>query len=351
MKSFIRLFIGVFFKGISVIICFLLLIINVKAQVSSSSLQGSWIKTNVTFKNGAAVPDYEIVKSGYLRYTFKKPELISMCISYQSEETQMNFALTENVLDIKNPNGYITNGFLVEKATADELVLLQNEQGRFESPSCLRFYFIPEVKYQKSIPLSVNDIMSIKDNDTVFKVSEKIYPRYNGSVGLHDYLRSNIPEYENVSSTNAHLVATFIVNKNGVADSLHILQSINPSFDKQFVKAFNKVKKNWQPALHNNKPVAVQMTEEFRFVSSATLLPSYDYNNKAMNAFNKGQFDQALYYYDMALKSLPNDVENLYQRAVCKIALGNKTSACEDLKLVKKSGSTLADLLIEKNCN
>jgi tetratricopeptide (TPR) repeat protein len=174
---------------------------------------------------------------------------------------------------------------------------------------------------------------------------------YKGDGNFQDYLTENIPECKNVNTTNAHFVATYIVNPAGIADSLHILESINPEFDKQFTKAFDRAKKKWQPASLHGRNVSVQMTEEFRFISGANFLPSFDYSQKGKAAMRQGQFDQALFYFDFALANYPTDTETLYSRAVCKLALGNKEGACTDLNTIKSLGSSAADDLLRKNCN
>jgi tetratricopeptide (TPR) repeat protein len=191
--------------------------------------------------------------------------------------------------------------------------------------------------------------LAIKGNDTTFKESPKIYADYKDET-FFEYLQKNIPEFRNVSSkTDARVVATFIVEPTGKADSLHIREGVNEAFDSQFTRAFKRAK-FWQPGMHGGKKVAVQMTQKFSFFSSSTFLPGYDFSAKGHAAMQKQQYDQAIYFFDEALKSIPDDTGNLYNRAVCKLALGNKAGACEDLTAVKRLGSTIADELISKNC-
>lgn len=330
--------------------CCLVTSLNLYAQTSNQSLFGSWVKTHVEYKNGEELPDEKQVKSAYLKYIFSKADDFRMCFDYRSKGMEMTYGLDGNVLEIKNSNGYLTNSFLVEKANSEQLVLLQRGNDGFNGADCLRYYFEPEILYQKSIPLTSNDLVSIKGTDTVYKASQKIFAMYKGEGDFHDYLTRSIPEFSAVEPTDAHFVATYIVNEFGIADSLHILEQINPDFDKQFIKAFNKARKNWQPATLKGKNVAVQMTQEFRFISSANFLPNLDYSSKGKEAIKQGQWDQAVYYFDKALEKFPDSIDNLYNRAVCKIALGNKTGACKDLNAIKLLGSTVADELIRKNC-
>jgi tetratricopeptide (TPR) repeat protein len=330
--------------------CCLLTSFHVYAQTRDQLFKGSWVKTQVVYKNGEQLPDDNQLKSSYVKYVFSNPDLLAISFDFRYNGAKMTYEVDKNILEIKNSHDYLTNSFLIEKAGNDQLVLLQKDGDGFESPYCIRYYFVPETDYQRSIPLTANDVLKIKGNDTVYKSSAKIYATYKDEDGFHDYLTANIPEFKNVENTNAHLIATYIVNEFGMADSLHMLEGINSSFDSQFTKAFNKVKKKWQPAVYGGKNVSVQMTEEFRFISGANFLPSYDYSVKGRKAMLRGEYDQALYYFDKALETYPEDTDSLYNRAICKIALGNKSGACADLNSIKRSGSTLADALIQKNC-
>ena len=93
------------------------------------------------------------------------------------------------------------------------------------------------------------------------------------------------------------------------------------------------------------------MQKQFRFVSSRNFLPSYDFSNKGREAMKAKEYLRALYYFDMGLASLPSDNDMLYQRAVCKIQLGNLKSACEDLQKLKALGNTSGDVLTDKTCH
>jgi tetratricopeptide (TPR) repeat protein len=328
-------------------ICFSTLIYG---QVSNKSLTGNWIKTRIIFKNGEQLPDDKVIKSEYIKYIFGNPNSLSMSFDFKYKGTAMLYELTGNLLEIKNSYGYLTNSFLVETVNDQQLVLLQKGQEGFDSPDCLRYYFTREALYQQAIPLTSSDVIGVKEKDTLYKASAKIYAVYKGENDFHDYLKANISEYDNVQSTNSHFVATYIVNELGAADSVHILESINSSFDRQFLKAFNKTKKDWQPASLNGKKIPVQMTEEFRFISGDNFLPNYDYSRKGNEAMKQSHFDEAIYYFDKALEKYPDNLDNLYHRAVCKLSLGNKTGACEDLNRIKQLGSSIGDSLLEKNC-
>jgi tetratricopeptide (TPR) repeat protein len=321
------------------------------AQTGKSQLMGSWIKSKVEYKDGEELPDGEALKYSYLRYHFEAPNKAYVALAYNDRGTAMTFHTNSNVLELKNSFGFVSNSFLVEKQSADELVLLQMAQGGFESPDCLRYYFVSEESFQKSIALKPSDILSINGTDTLYDSSPRVYARYKGDSSFHDYLTANIPAYKGVVASDNFFLATFIIRKSGEVDSLQVLEGISPTFDKQFVKAFNKAKGKWQPATIGGRSVDVRMQEQFRFVSSDNFLPSYDYSNKGKEAMRAKEYLKAIHYFDRGLEKLPTNSDMLYQRAVCKLQLGNRIAACEDLQKVKALGKKTADVLIEKTCN
>lgn len=321
------------------------------AQANKSGLLGSWVKVKVEFKDGVALSDEETIKYSYLRYNFENPNKAYVGFTFEDKGTVMTFSLNSSVLELRNSFGHISNSFLVEKLSADELVMLQMGQGGFESPDCLRYYFIPEEKYQSSIPLKSTDVLAITGIDTLYAASPKVYATYKGNVSFHDYLTAHIQAYKGVVASDNFFLASFIVRKTGEVDSLQIMEGISPIFDKQFVRAFNKAKGKWQPATIGGRSVDVRMYEQFRFVSSANFLPSYDYSKKSKEAMRAKEYLKALYYFDRGLEKLPSDADMLYQRAVCKLQLGNRAAACEDLRRVKAMRKTTADELMEQACN
>ena len=151
-------------------------------------------------------------------------------------------------------------------------------------------------------------------------------------------------------SANLYFFATYIVGKDGRADSLKIIESFSPEFDKRIVKNFNKTRENWQPAMLHGKPVSVQMKQEYRYFSSQAVLPAFDYDKTGSEARRKGDFSVAVYFFDMGLGRVPSNVQMLYKRAVCKHELGNNEGACKDLQMIQQLGNNTGRELLGKWC-
>jgi tetratricopeptide (TPR) repeat protein len=88
------------------------------------------------------------------------------------------------------------------------------------------------------------------------------------------------------------------------------------------------------------------MIREIRYLTSAMMMPAFDYTLKANQQFVVKDYEIALYFYDQALKNNPTDKDNLYKRSICKKMLGNIAGACEDWNKIKELGGTQADALL-----
>jgi hypothetical protein len=186
-------------------------------------------------------------------------------------------------LQIRTPQQGLINSFHIEFAK-DTLVLLQKGLDGFNDPYALKFYFIPELTYQKSIPIKASDIYSIKTGDTVYRSSPKVYAHYNGN-NFQWYVYSGIRERISMQDKVGHLVAGFVVSKTGYADSVKILEGIDDKFNKQFIKIFNQARNNWKPAIPNGRPVSVYVMVDLRYSTSTTAIPAYFSTQKANAAY------------------------------------------------------------------
>lgn len=309
-------------------------------------MQGNYIKTKITYRDGAELEDQNALKYSYLRYSFDKPGQVRVSTSYDSKGTAFKTAISGDKLELRNAYGII-NEFLIEQHSDSAIVLLQKGQKDFDTDDCLRFHFLSESKYFRDYKPESEDILTIKGSDTTFIASSKLYPLYKGDKDYFDVMKEGVGDQ---GSRNLYFMATFVIKKNGEADSLKILESFSNTFDNRIRKNFNKTKKNWQAAILQGKPVNVQMKQEYRYFSSNSMLPVLNFSDKGKEAMKNQDYIAAVYFFDMALKNMPSNVELLYQRAVCKYQLGNKEAACKDLKEVRSLNSGLANELLSKWC-
>lgn len=329
------------------IIILIFICINANAQ----DIFGDWIKTKVTYFDNTELTNNNVLKFQYLRYTFVKNDKLFMSFAFDSKGNLFNFERKDRIVDIKNSHGYVNNSFMINKLSNDELILIQKGKTGFTDNDCLKYYFIREKDYQNKLPIKSSDILLINKNDTVYKATEKLCAKFLGDKSFFDFCYDNIPEKVVVMATNNLFFATFIVRKNGLIDSIQVLENINKEFETQFLRALKKSNRLWLAGELNGNKVDVQMKIKFRFISSDKFLPKYEYSLKGKTALNNSDFTRALAYFDLALEKVPSDYESLYYKAICEMSLGNKKAACEDLEKLKNFEKIQVDELIEKNCN
>jgi hypothetical protein len=326
-----------------------LLIFPVMTSRAQTTLNGIYVAEKVSYLSGDELPDDNILKYTYVKYTFSNANQINISGVYSEKGTPMLFEINGNRLILKNEEGSIMNTLKILESSADKLVLVSSTaRGELDDPWALRYTLYKEEIYQKNIPLSADDIFSIKGTDTIYKAGRKIHAKYKGASFqnyLYEYMRKKNKEVK-----SGELISTFIIDTNGLADSLKIIQGINPKFDQEYIKAFNSVKGMWQPAWYNDKSVKVQMTQNLKYLTSEQTLPSYFSSQQANTAYKKRDYETALYYYDKALDAKGDEMENLYRRGICKQILGNLKGACEDWNKIKSMGINTADQLLLKFC-
>jgi hypothetical protein len=325
-----------------------LLYYSVSGQIKKNLIYDKWVLSRITYKDGSLLPDENPLKYTYAKYIFSQPDILQHSSIYSERGANYLFEINGNSLVLKSEAGWAMNTLMIEELTEDKLILTQPGLKGYNDPQSLRYEYKRESVYQNSISLTTSDIFSVYHSDTTYKQSPKVYADFNG-ISFQNFLTSNIREGM-MDGIAGHMVASFIVSKNGVADSLKILEGISAGYDKAFIKAFNKGKRMWNAAKLNGKKVNVHMIQEIRYLTGAAALPAYLDSQNANAAFNTQNYDVAIYYLDMALKNVPTDKDNLYKRGICRLKLGNLTGACEDWQTIKKLGGSTADELLAKYC-
>jgi len=311
---------------------------------------GSWIAGKISYLSDEELPDENSLKYTYVKYTFSAPDKLNVSGTYYDLGAEHRFELQGNRLLIKSSAGYVMNTLRILESTKDKLVLVSaSANGDLESPTALKYTYYPELLIQKNKPLDPDDIFRINGKDTIYRSGQKIYAQFHGPI-YEEYISYELYK-KNINARNAELLATFIVNASGKADSLRIIQGINPKYDKAYTQIFNAAKNKWKPAMHNGKPVSVLMNQRMKYFTSEEMVPNFFHTRTANTAYNNKDYERALYYYDLALETRPEDNESLYRRGICKQMLGNIDGACGDWKKVQSLGSKVADALLAKHCH
>jgi len=275
-----------------------IILIFFSIQANALDISGAWIKTKVTYLDDTEIPDNNAIKFQYLRYTFENSNKLFMSFAFDDKGTAYNFETNAQIIDIKNSFGYIVNSFQISHLSTNELIIVQKGEKGFSDKDCLKYYFIREKDYQNQLPLKSFDILLISENDTVYRATPKIYAEFIGDKSFYGFCTENIPESEKLMSTDNLFLATFIVRRNGLIDSIQVLENINKKFEKQFRNALEKSKNRWVAGELDGNKVDVQMKISFKFISSDNFLPKFNYFQKGKTAMNNFDFIRALAYFD-----------------------------------------------------
>jgi len=307
-------------------------------------LYGNWIKNKLTYQNGKELTDDDTRKFEYLKFSFTIPDKFALAYNYDYNGGSRNFTVDGNILQ------YGANHVLIEKLTKDSLIFIQELPDGFGDPNCLKYYFAAEVVYQKSIPLTANDVVSVNQTDTLYRASEKIYAGFKDYKGFRQLASTELKELQKQTPINTHFLAVYTINKVGEAENLKIMNGINPDFDKQFTRLFERNKKNWTPAFYNGKAVKVQMKTELYFTDFSKYSVYQRYAQLGIDATYQGDFNLALFNFDKALKNYAQG-DLYYKMALCQIMLGNIDEACNNMLKSEALDYTAATGLKRKYCH
>jgi hypothetical protein len=187
----------------------------------------------------------------------------------------------------------------------------------------------------------------------------KGHSQADGNGSLKNYLLRNLEYPENSLQWNQEgtEVAQFIVTPEGDVTDLTIINSLSPDIDKEVIRVLMSTSGMWRPALENGKPVAKarevsivfapgELNPDKRFIREAK-----EYlvlGNKQF--FEKKNNKNALYFYDRAVRFVPNDKGLLSIRGICKYQLGDKAGACRDWNRIRTLGGMEGDAYPDDLC-
>ena len=318
-------------------------------SLAQINLNGAYVATRISYQNGSELQDDNLLKFTYVKYTFSKGNQIGISGVYYENGSPFSFSINGDLLLVKSSAGAVINTMKILEYTGNKLVVVNGSaNGTLDDPFAIKYTLYKEEYIQRKMPLSSNDLFTVKETDTVFKSGQKVYAQFRGPSFqnyMYEKVRDKTPDVK-----SGALISTFIVDERGHADSLRIIEGINPKYDAEYIKAFKTAKNMWQPAQINGKAVKVLMNQRLRYFTSEQTLPSYFHGQKANIAFKNQDYETALFYYDQALENRRDEVEHLYRRGICKQMLGNVEGACADWTEIRALGNHKADELLQKYC-
>jgi TonB family protein len=191
---------------------------------------------------------------------------------------------------------------------------------------------------------------------------------------LKDYLISHIQYPENSLSWQEEgtEVVKFIVTPKGEVTDMSVINSVSPEIDKEVLRVLASTSGMWKPASNNGNPIAIEKEisiafsaddpnpadrfvglAKYNFIKGNKMLFLHKVDKKTSNFYNlviQKDNKKALYYFNNAVRYVPNDKGLLVSRGVCKYQLGDKAGACKDWKRIKALGGIEGDSFLDNFC-
>ncbi|UOQ95945.1 energy transducer TonB [Hymenobacter sp. 5317J-9] len=327
--------------------CFILLLAFVsgtttRGQTTQQLLLGAWVKTHLEAKSGAELPITLRSKQAYLRFSFYKKGKGFKSADFRDKGFAMTYAVKGKSLL------FGINTYVIEAIDSVRLVLLEEARVGFEEPA-IRYTFMREQLYQNNLPAE-RETAIYRRGRLVYKESEKIKPELLANSSFDEFLRTNMPVFQETSKDNGFFVASFVVLPSGKLDTIQIHKGRNPVFDRQFVKAVQKTDGLWQPAVLDGQAVAVEKEFRFRYFTFASMMDYDSKYNMGVKLQKQGEYAAAIVYLSACVQLNPYDIEAYYHRAICYKESSQLQNACTDWQHVKALGSRDADEWLAKFC-
>ena len=113
-------------------------------------LNGSYVATKINYLSGDELPEDNILKYTYVKYTFNNQDQIGISSVYYENGTSYSFTIKGNRLIVKNEAGSIINIMKIMEIKDDKLILVSSSaSGSLEDPWAIKYTLYKEELIQK----------------------------------------------------------------------------------------------------------------------------------------------------------------------------------------------------------
>lgn len=189
---------------------------------------------------------------------------------------------------------------------------------------------------------------------------DTIKPEFgSGDTTLEKFVaaNTNYPEGARKNCLRGKVTIGFKISSLGNLEELVILKNSFKPLDEEAIRVIVSTKGKWKPATVNGTPIDYYMNLPFNFWFDDYKCDEVLRNNEAMfklkewmekarllyesgtQKLNNKEYEEALKDFDESIKINSVDKDVLYNRAVCRLKLGDKEGACEDWKKSKKNSN------------
>jgi hypothetical protein len=328
-------------------------------------LLGNWGLDYVDYRDGTLVKDRNLIKNTTTMLSFRKGKVVT--IMHHAKAGTLSYSLMNNKLMVG------TVDYKIEKLTKNEFVFSDWADFAKEDYKVIRYHFsaTSESSEKYFIRKFVIPNIRIKPNgDTVYAFTEDFYPNYIIPLGafnkaeltvFEDVFRNSYQDIEKVfnfpEKKKGHFEVQFDITKTGKVSDILVMQSSDPVYNKQLIKAVASTAKSWENAEYQNKPIAIQFNYAFDYQEHNEKenegfdpILYQDLMDRADGQFQKKNYEKAVKLYTKCILMVDDAVEALYKRADCYFTVDAIKNACSDWNYLATRGQKRAEGLYLKHC-
>lgn len=257
----------------------LILLLSISQLFSqNTNLSGTWILDKTIYEDGNYLEINHPLFSNFTEYEFFSNNLKINGQKFNAKYYQNSIKLDYRELMYSFQNEYL---LVQEKGDNKIQIFLKKDD------------FITKYPIFKSEQKIINQ-------DTIYISNDVFKPKFENDLNFEDFLRKNIPSYNNASTKNNIFKSEFILTKENLIKDINITQGISKSFENEFITALKKA----QPYFKNETGKDLLIRHNFNFFKMFGALTNksekdfYSIQKKAKEYFEKNEFEKAVSEYE-----------------------------------------------------
>lgn len=257
----------------------LILLLSISQLFSqNTNLSGTWILDKTIYEDGNYLEINHPLFSNFTEYEFFSNNLKINGQKFNAKYYQNSIKLDYRELMYSFQNEYL---LVQEKGDNKIQIFLKKDD------------FITKYPIFKSEQKIINQ-------DTIYISNDVFKPKFENDLNFEDFLRKNIPSYNNASTKNNIFKSEFILTKENLIKDINITQGISKSFDNEFITALKKA----QTYFKNETGKDLLIRHNFNFFKMFGALTNksekdfYSIQKKAKEYFEKNEFEKAVSEYE-----------------------------------------------------
>lgn len=303
----------------------LILLLSISQLFSqNTNLSGTWILDKTIYEDGNYLEINHPLFSNFTEYEF-----FSNNLKINGQKFNAKYYQNSIKLDYRELMYSFQNEYLLVQEKGDNKIQI----------------FLKKDDFITKYPIFKSE-QKILNQDTIYISNEIFKPKFENDLNFEDFLRKNIPSYNNASTKNNIFKSEFILTKENLIKDINITQGISKSFDNEFITVLKKA----QTYFKNETGKDLLIRHNFNFFKMFGALTNksekdfYSIQKKAKEYFEKNEFEKAVSEYEKLnnindLIILKEKFGFIYNEAfinlgISYLALNKIENACSSFKKV-----------------